>query len=313
MEKKITYSDTNKRYHTQNYFLRHKFGGKVIKVSLNGGFTCPNKDGSKGFGGCTYCSASGSGDFGGNPSKPIRQQFDEMKDVLGRKWQGAMYIPYFQANTNTYAPTERLRSMFEEALTFDGVVGIAISTRPDCITEETADYLGGLAKRTYLTVELGLQTAFDKTAAAINRCHTYADFLDGYEMLRKRNVNVCVHVINGLPGETEEMMLETAKKISRLDIHAVKIHLLHIISGTEIAKQYERGEFEALSFEKYINIVCSQIELLPPEVIIERITGDGDRRTLISPKWSLDKKRVMNGIDKEFVRRGSFQGMKFLP
>ncbi|MCI5905502.1 MAG: TIGR01212 family radical SAM protein [Oscillospiraceae bacterium] len=311
MSEKFIYSDTNKRYRTQNSYLRQRFGGKVIKAALNGGFTCPNIDGTKGTGGCTYCSALGSGDFGGTPGKPLKEQFEEIKSVLGKKWSSAMYIPYFQANTNTYAPTERLRTLFEEALGFEGVVGLAVSTRPDCISDETADYLEELAERTYLTVELGLQTVHDETARRINRCHTYADFLEGYEKLRKRNVNVGVHIINGLPGETPEMMLETAEKLSRLDIHSIKIHLLHIIKGTVLAEQYERGEFEAMDFEDYINIVCSQIELLPPEVIIERITGDGDRNTLIAPRWSLDKKRVMNGIDKEFVRRDSVQGAKY--
>lgn len=311
MNDKFIYSDTNKRYRTQNCYLKRRFGGKVIKTALNGGFTCPNRDGTKGVGGCTYCSALGSGDFGGTPGKPLKEQFEEMKAVLGKKWSGAMYIPYFQAGTNTYAPVERLRVLFEEALGFEGVVGLAVSTRPDCISDETADYLGELAERTYLTVELGLQTVHDETAKRINRCHTYADFLEGYEKLRARNVNVGVHIINGLPGETAEMMLETAEKLSHLDIHSIKIHLLHIIKGTALAAEYEKGSFEAMTFEDYINIVCSQIELLPPEVIIERITGDGDRSTLIAPKWSLDKKRVMNGVDKEFVRRDSFQGARY--
>lgn len=311
MDDKFRYSDTNKRYHTQNYYLRQKFGKKVIKVSLNGGFTCPNKDGTRGRGGCTYCSELGSGDFGGNPCKSVREQFDDVRSVLSEKWPDALYIPYFQAGTNTYAPTERLRELFEEALSIENTVGLAVSTRPDCISDETADYLAELSMRTYLTVELGLQTVHDITAKKINRCHTYADFLNGCEKLHSRGINVCVHIINGLPGEDREMMLETVRRISQLDLHSIKIHLLHIIRGTAIAAQLEAGEFEPMSYDDYINIVCDQLELLSPETVVQRITGDGDRKTLIAPLWSLDKKRVMNGIDKELLRRNSFQGIKF--
>ena len=311
MDDKFRYSDTNKRYHPQNYYLRKKFGKKVIKVSLNGGFTCPNKDGTRGRGGCTYCSELESGDFGGNPCKSVREQFDDVRSVLSEKWPDALYIPYFQAGTNTYAPTERLRELFEEALSIENTVGLAVSTRPDCISDETADYLAELSMRTYLTVELGLQTVHDITAEKINRCHTYADFLNGYQKLHSRGINVCVHIINGLPGEDREMMLETVRRISQLDLHSIKIHLLHIIRGTAIAAQLEAGEFEPMSYDDYINIVCDQLELLSPETVVQRITGDGDRKTLIAPLWSLDKKRVMNGIDKELLRRNSFQGIKF--
>lgn len=312
------YSDSNKRYHTQNYYFKQRFGCKVIKVSLNGGFTCPNIDGTKGTGGCTYCSAKGSGDFGGDPVKPLCEQYDDVRRLFNRKWKNdkkdnVLYIPYFQANTNTYAPLERLKALYEEVLSFEGAVGLAVSTRPDCITDETADYLAELSKRTYLTAELGLQTIHDVTAEKINRCHTYADFLDGYEKLHSRGINVCIHIINGLPGETHHMMLETAKAVSKLDIHSIKIHLLHIIKGTVIAEQYENGEFDTMTFDDYISTVCDQIELLPPEVIIQRVTGDGDRETLIAPKWSLDKKSVMNGIDKEMARRNTVQGAKFIP
>lgn len=268
------YSDSNKRYHTQNYYFKQRFGCKVIKVSLNGGFTCPNIDGTKGTGGCTYCSAKGSGDFGGDPVKPLCEQYDDVRRLFNRKWKNdkkdnVLYIPYFQANTNTYAPLERLKALYEEVLSFEGAVGLAVSTRPDCITDETADYLAELSKRTYLTAELGLQTIHDVTAEKINRCHTYADFLDGYEKLHSRGINVCIHIINGLPGETHHMMLETAKAVSKLDIHSIKIHLLHIIKGTVIAEQYENGEFDTMTFDDYISTVCDQIELLPPEVIIQ--------------------------------------------
>lgn len=302
---------TNKRYNAQSSYLKKRFGKKTVKISLNGGFTCPNIDGTKGAGGCIYCSSKGSGDFGGNPIKSISEQFGEVKEKLMNKWgSDLLCIPYFQANTNTYAPLERLKKLYSEALSQENVVGLAVSTRPDCITEETADYLAELSKQTYLTVELGLQTIHDETARLINRCHTYSDFLHGYEMLEKRGINVCVHIINGLPFETREMMLETARELGRLRPHAVKIHLLHIIRGTALAEMFERGEFAEMDMESYIETVCDQLELLHSETLIERLTGDGDKETLVAPLWSRDKKSVLNGIDKELRRRNTVQGIR---
>ena len=303
--------NTKKRYNMQSAYLKKMFGKKTVKISLNGGFTCPNIDGTKGSGGCIYCSAKGSGDFGGNPNQNISEQFDEVRKKLVTKWGNDLcYIPYFQANTNTYAPLERLKSLYSEALAQENTVGLAVSTRPDCISEETADYLEELSNQTYLTVELGLQTIHDKTAQFINRCHNYSDFLHGFEMLEKRGINVCVHIINGLPIETKEMMLETAKELGKLRPHAVKIHLLHIIKGTELAEIFRRGEFEEMPMDDYIETVCDQLELLNSETLIERLTGDGDKETLIAPLWSRDKKSVLNGIDKELRRRGTVQGCR---
>ena len=221
MENTFRFSDDNKRYHTWNYHLRHKFGGKVFKVALNGGFTCPNIDGSKGTGGCIYCSG-GSGDFAGDCSHPVTEQFDEIRERMHKKWPDAKYIPYFQAHTNTDAPASVLRERFEPALAHDNVVGLSIATRADCLEEDVLEYLSELNERTYLIVELGLQTIFDKTGEKINRCHTYADFLEGYVKLQKRGINVCVHLINGLPDETTEMMLESAKEVAKLKPHCVK-------------------------------------------------------------------------------------------
>ncbi len=303
---------TGKRYNTQSGYLKARFGRKTVKVSLNGGFTCPNIDGTKGSGGCTYCSARGSGDFGGDPEKTVTEQFEDIRRSLENKWgSDLLYIPYFQANTGTYAPLGRLKALYEEALSQKNAVGLSVSTRPDCISEETADYLGELAKRTYLTVELGLQTVHDETAKTLNRCHTYEDFLRGYELLRSRGVSVCVHIINGLPGETRDMMLETVRKVSELDIHGIKIHMLHIIRGTAIAERFERGDFTVMDKDGYIETVCDQLELLPKSAVIERLTGDGDRKSLIAPLWSLNKKSVLNGIDKEMRRRGTVQGVGY--
>lgn len=312
MENPFVYSDTNKRYHTFHYFLKQKFGCKVAKISLDAGFTCPNIDGTKGYGGCTYCSAKGSGDFAGDKNLPLREQFDQIRAMMGKKWADTKYIPYFQAHTNTYAPLSVLKEKFEEALTFPNVVGLAIATRADCIGDEIADYLGELAKRTYLEVELGLQSVHDVTGERINRCHSYADFLEGYQKLVDRGIFVCVHIINGLPGEDREMMLQTARTLSQLKLHSVKIHLLHVLKGTVMAKQLADGEFELLSREEYVQTVCDQLELFPPELVIQRVTGDGEKESLIGPEWSLKKLCVMNEIDKELVRRDSWQGKNYI-
>lgn len=311
MENPFRYSNTNKRYHTFTYFLEQKFGRKVAKISLDAGFTCPNIDGSKGVGGCIYCSARGSGDFAGDQSLSLREQFEQVRQVMNQKWPDAVYIPYFQAHTNTYAPLEVLKEKFEEALSFPDVVGLAIATRADCITDEIADYLGELAQRTYLEVELGLQSVHDVTGERINRCHSYADFLEGYQKLADRGINICVHIIDGLPGEDREMMLETARRLSHLKLHSIKIHLLHVLKGTVMEQQLAQGQFRLLTREEYVGIVCDQLELLPPQMVIQRVTGDGERESLVGPEWSLKKLCVMNEIDKELVRRNSFQGKNF--
>lgn len=306
MRSPFKYSDTNKRYYTYDYFLKQKFGGKCVKIMLDCGFTCPNIDGTKGVGGCTYCSGRGSGDFAESSLLSIEEQFAAVRERMYRKWDGARCIAYFQAHTNTYAPLSTLKSLYEEALAQPDVVGLSIATRADCISEETAEYLRSLSERTFLTVELGLQSVFDTTAERINRCHTYAEFLEGYEKLR--GLNVCVHIINGLPGEDREMMLETARRVGELHPQSIKIHLLHVLRGTRLADEYERGAFRTLELAEYVDIVCSQLELLPEDVVIGRITGDGAADELIAPLWSLKKFVCMNEIDKELARRDSWQG-----
>ena len=304
------YSDDIKRYHTWNYYLRKKFGCKVFKVSLNAGFTCPNIDGTKGVGGCTYCSSSGSGDFAGNPEESIIAQFEEVKTRLHQKWKEAKYIAYFQAHTNTYADVLTLKKYFEPVLGQENVVGISIATRADALPEDVLDYLADLNKRTFLIVELGLQSIFDETAERINRCHTYEEFLAGYEALKERGIKVCVHLIDGLPGETKEMMVESAKAVAKLRPEFVKLHLLHILKDTVMAGEYEKGEIIPLTLEEYVDIIISQLEYFSPETVIQRITGDGGRDTLIAPLWSLKKFVVLNEIDKEMIRRNTYQGVK---
>lgn len=311
MNNPFEYSCDNKRFYSYSYYLKQRFGCKVIKISLNAGMTCPNRDGKKGTGGCTFCSENKSGDFGGNPCDSIKEQFNQQIKLLSNKWTGTKYIAYFQAGTNTYTSTENLRKLIDEALTIDNVVGIAIATRADCISDETVKLLCEYKDKTYLTVELGLQSIFDSTSLYTNRCHTYKEFLCGYNKLYNNNINVCIHIIDGMPKETHEMMLQTIEEVARLHPHSIKIHLMHIIKGTVLAQQFSNNEFKELSYEQYINIVCDQIEQLPSDIIIERLTGDGDKNTLIAPWWSLDKRRVLNGIDKELLLRDSYQGIRY--
>lgn len=307
MNNPFPHSDSNKRYYTFDYYARRTFGGKCAKITLDGGFTCPNRDGSRGFGGCTFCSERGSGDFCAGASLSISEQFEKQKQMMQKKWEDARFIAYFQAHTNTYAPLPRLKALFEEALSQEGVVGLNIATRADCLEDDVVEYLHELSKRTALTVELGLQSIHDVTAKRVNRCHTTEEFLLGYEKLK--GLDVCIHIINGLPGEDHEMMMETARAVAQLRPKFLKIHLLHVIEGSVLAEQFRRGEFEAMSLEDYVGTVCDQLEILPPEMVLGRVTGDGAADTLIAPLWSKKKLVVMNEIDKEMLRRGSYQGI----
>lgn len=311
MVNKFKYSLDNKRYHTWNYYLRRTFGEKVFKVSLNGGFTCPNIDGTKSVGGCTYCSSLGSGDFAGNPEKSIHEQFSEVKAQLHKKWHDAKYIAYFQANTNTYAPVSVLREKFEPVLNEKNVVGLSIATRADCLPNDVLDYLSELNGKTNLFVELGLQSVSDETGRRINRAHTYEEFLQGYNALRERGIKTCVHLIVGLPGENRDMILKSALTVARLHPHSIKLHLLHILKGTVMAEQYARGEFDVLSRDEYVNLIVDILELIPEDTVIQRLTGDGGRDSLIAPLWSLKKFVVLNEIDKEMVRRDCYQGDRY--
>ncbi len=304
------YSDTNKRYHTLDYFYKHKFHSKVFKVSLNAGFTCPNIDGKVGFGGCIYCSPSGSGDYAGNPKEDLIKQFNTIKEMLHLKWPKAKYIGYFQAHTNTYAPVDVLKEKFESIICLPNVVGLNVATRADAITDECLDYLEDLNKRTYLTIELGLQTIHEETTKLINRCESLQTVEEMVLKLRKRKINVVIHIINGLPFETKEMMLETVKYLNKLDIQGIKIHMLHILKKTKLEELYKQKPFHVLSREEYVDIICDQLEYLKPSIVINRITGDPNIDDLLEPKWLTKKFCVLNEIDKELVRRDSYQGKK---
>lgn len=306
-------SDTNKRYYTYDYYLRKTFGGKCMKIPIDAGFTCPNIDGKCSTGGCIYCSPRGSGDFAAAASIPSDEQFEIVKSQLSSKWKTDKYIPYFQAHTNTYAPTAIIRDKIEPVMKKDGVVGLNIATRADCLEDETVEYLRELAERTTLTVELGLQSAHDATADLINRGHTYADFVAGYEKLRlaSEKINICIHVIFGLPGEDREMMLETVKQIAKLAPDQVKIHLLHVIRGTRLAHIYERGEYTPMTMEDYVDTVAEALTYLPPDTVIGRLTGDGMQSELLAPEWSRKKTVVINNIDKKMFSDNLVQGQNF--
>lgn len=301
-----------KRYYTFNEHLRERFGGKVFKISLDAGFTCPNRDGTLGWGGCVYCSERGSGDFAGEQGLSIHDQFAIVAERMKRKWATAKYLAYFQAFTNTYAPVERLREVYEKALAEENVVGIAISTRPDCLSEDVLDYLDELNQRTYLWVELGLQSIHDRTMEWIGRGHNYAQFLKGLDQLRSRGIRVCAHIILGLPGESKKEMLETAQAVAKMPLQGVKIHLLHVLRGTPLATIYEFQPFELMTKEDYVSLVVDILEILPAEMIIHRLTGDGPPDNLIGPLWSRKKWEVLNAIDAELVRRDTWQGKREL-
>lgn len=304
------YSNSNKRFHTLDYYYKNRFHEKIFKVSLNAGFSCPNYDGTVGYGGCIYCSKSGSGEYAGNKEDSIEKQFLEVKEVLHKKWPKAKYIAYFQARTNTYAPVEVLKKLYEKALSFDNVIGINIGTRPDAISDECLNYLTELNQKTYLTVELGLQTIHENTAKLINRCHSLQCFEDMVFKLRKRNIDVVVHIINGLPYETKEDMLETVKYLNTLDIQGIKIHMLSVLEDTPLNTLYQKECFPILTKEEYIDIVVCQLEYLRPEIVIHRITGDPKIEELVEPYWLTKKFCVLNDIDKEMVRRDTYQGAK---
>lgn len=301
------YSDSNKRYYTLDYYYKNKYGCKVFKVTLDLGLSCPNIDGSKGYGGCIYCKG-GSKSILNKELKPLKEQFLEVKTILHKKWKDAKYIAYFQNNSNTYGDLDYLKKSFEEVLSYDNVVGINIATRCDCISDSCLEYLTDLNKRTDLTIELGLQTIHENTSLLINRGHSLEEFLDMYKKLKKNNIKTVVHIINGLPYETKDMMVETAKYLSKLKVDGIKIHMLHILKDTVLEKMYLKEKFHVLTKKEYIDIVCDQIENINPDIVIHRITGDPIKEDLIEPNWLVKKFTVLNDIDKELVRRNTYQG-----
>ncbi len=302
------YTLDNKRYHTLNYYFKNKYGKKTFKVPLNGNFSCPNKE--KDGHGCIFCSRLGSGDFAGNVLDPLDIQFKKGIEMMEKKWPNSYYIGYFQANTNTYAPLNELKQKYELILKQPNVVGLNIATRSDSISKECYDYLEELSHKTNLIVEIGLQSIHDKTLQFINRGHDLNNFEQCIKELKKRNIETVVHIINGLPNETKEDMIETVKYLNKLNINGIKIHMLHITKDTDLEDYYRTNPFHILTKEEYIDIVISELEYLSPEIVIHRITGDPKKEDLIEPSWLLKKFCVLNDIDKEMVKRNTYQGIK---
>ena len=306
----FVFSNNNKRYHTLNYHFQNVFGCRVEKAAIDGGFTCPNIDGTCGVGGCSFCF-NGAGAFTPSVSLSVTDQLKQEAARIERKCGVQKLIAYFQANTNTYAPCEDLRKKYLEALSFPNVVGLSIGTRPDCIDDENTDLIASLAERTYVTVELGLQTVHDRTAVQFHRGYTFDTFLRAFHLLKQKKIRVCVHIINGLYDETREDMVETAKVLGKLYPDGMKIHSLHILEGTQAAKQLRDGKITPLTKNSYIDVVCRQLSVLPPTCVIERLTGDGPKDKLLAPRWSMDKISVLAGIDREMQARSLCQGEFF--
>lgn len=301
------YSLDNKRYHTLHYSNMRRFGRKIFKAVLECGFTCPNIDGKKGRGGCIFCDG-GSGYFT-VPGLSVTEQLKaEHTRIAGKYGINAPIIAYFQANTNTYASVETLRRLYEEAIAFPHTIGISIGTRADCLSSQILDLLSEISRRTNLTVELGMQTMHESTIELINRCCTHWEFMEGCYFLKDRGIRICLHLINGLPGETPEMMIESAREAAKLRPDGIKLQMLHVIKDTRLAEMYSNHDFELLTREQYIDIIVGQLEVLPPKTVIERITGDGDRSKLIAPLWSADKISVLGGIDKRMAELDTWQG-----
>ena len=306
---KMNLMTDEKHYNTLNNYYLQKFNKKVFKVALNGGFTCPNIDGTVAFGGCTFCSYMGSGDFAGDKHEPLPIQFKKIKTMMHQKWEDAYYIAYFQANTNTHAPLERLKILFEEAITLDpDIVMLSIATRPDVLPDDIIRYLSELNTRMPIQVELGLQTIHQETSDLINRAHDLACFDDAVHRLRKANLEVVVHIINGLPHETKEMMIETVKHINTLDIQVSKIHMLHLMEKTIMGYDYKKNPWKILTLEDYVDITVDQLLWLRKDIIIHRLTGDAPQEMLIAPEWTKKKFVVTNEIDKKLRKTGLYQG-----
>lgn len=300
-----------KRYNTFSDELKRNFGCKVQRISVDAGFTCPNRDGLLDTIGCIFCGGHGSGSYGIKRDFDVAAQLEDGKEVMLRKYRATKYIAYFQAFSNTYAEPLRLQALFDQAMAVEDIVGIIIATRPDCLPEKVIEYLQELNKQTYLWLELGMQSIYDQTLEFINRRHNHMCTVDAIQRAKSKNLRVCAHIILGLPGETRKQMLAMAGELNRLGVDGVKIHLLHVMKGTMLADMYGRGEVEVLDRGTYAGLVCDFLELLDPQILIHRLTGDGGHSNLIAPLWSLKKFEILNLIDAEMVRRGTCQGTKF--
>lgn len=310
MKNPYPYSEDNKRYQTFNYYTKSHYGTRMYKVPLEAGFTCPNRDGTKGYGGCIFCGG-GSNSFPEISGSDLYKQYLERKEIFIKKWPNGLPMAYFQSYTNTYAPLERLKEVYTPFIENEEVYGIVIATRSDCLSDETIEYLKDVASKKEVWLELGLQSIHDETLKLINRGHDYANFLECVNKLADTRIIISVHLINGLPDESKEMMLETAKVIGKLPVEAVKIHMLHVLKGTTLGDLYEKEPFPLLSKKEYTEIVAEQLLYLRPDMAIERITGDGLADQLLAPEWTKKKVSVINDIDKIMAANDWWQGMRF--
>lgn len=300
----------DKRYRSFSYEMKKIFGSKIIKLSLDGGFTCPNRDGTLGNKGCIFCGEEGAGEFAAPRKLDIKNQVESQKEIMSKKWSSGKYIAYFQNFTNTYSTYEDLKQKYNLAISEEGVVGLAIATRPDCLSDDVLDLLEEMNKKTFLWIELGLQTIHDQTAKLIRRGYALDCYDEAIKQLGKRNIKVVTHLIFGLPGESREECLSSVKYVAGTNTWGIKIHLLYIQKGTDIYEYYKQSPFETLSKDDYISLVTESIEYLPTHMVIHRLTGDGKRSLLVEPLWSLDKRGVLAGIDQELKKRDSYQGIR---
>ena len=305
------YSDGFKRYHTADYDYKRRFGKKMCRIPLSAGFNCPNRDGTKGVGGCTFCSAAGGGEFAPDAAMPFSAQYALVSAELAKKWPSAGHMAYLQAFSNTHCSADRLQETLDEIRRILNIEAIILATRADCLDEQKAEILKNVSRTIPLEVELGLQTVHDSTAKIINRCHTFDEFQTGFDLLKERGIRVCVHIINSLPGETYDMMLKTAQKVGQLRPAGVKLHMLHLLKESVLGMRFQEQPFPLMDRASYISLVCDQIELFPPETVIARLTGDGAPNTLIAPEWTQKKLTIINDIDRELYRRNSWQGKRF--
>jgi len=301
---------SNKPYNLFSEHLKQNFGCRVHKISVDAGFGCPNRDGGRAGSGCLFCDPGGSGAVGIERQLSVSEQLEQGKEVMTRKYKAGKFMAYFQPFSNTLAPVDRLRKLYDESLAIDDVVGLAVGTRPDCMPHDVVDLLGEYHQKTYFWLELGLQSSHDRTLEWLRRGHDLETFLQAYRAAKARELRVCVHVILGLPGESREDMLATAALLADLGVDGVKLHLLHVLKETPLGHLYEQGRVPMLGEEEYVSLVVDIVEKLPPTTLIHRLTGDGPREQLLAPLWSLKKWEVLNAIDAEFARRGSCQGLR---
>lgn len=302
-----------KRYVSLNNFLKEKFGTRVHKVPLDGGFTCPNRDGSKSTGGCIYCNSLGSGTGASLEGKSIEKQMEEGITYLSKRFKAKKFIAYFQSYSGSYGNAEQLKELYDSSLIDERVVGLSVGTRPDCLNKEVLDLLEDYQKKNYMVwLETGLQSVHNKTLEFINRHHSFEDFLYALDRAKERGLLVCTHIIFGLPGEGHEEMIETAKKISKLPVDGIKFHSLYVVKGTPMEKLLKEGIYKPITEEEYVNMVCEAIALLPEKVVIQRLTGDPKKEELVEPQWTMNKQKTLSLIEKKLVERDLWQGKFFI-